>query len=71
MTTFWWIWPYILLTFNKAKISELKNRHLEDLKGQTIAQKASLHSMKASLENSKALELEMQAQSFNKKIGKF
>lgn len=55
---------------NEEKIAELKQRHLQDLKSQSIAQKAALSSMKASLENSKVLELEMQQEAFNKKIGK-
>ncbi len=57
-----------LVKENEGKINELKNRHLEDLKGQTIAQKAAMHSLKSSLESSKALELEMQAQTFVKKM---
>lgn len=56
---------------NEEKIAELKQRHLQDLKSQSIAQKAALSSMKASLENSKILELEMQQEAFNKKIGNF
>ncbi len=57
-----------LIKENEGKINELKNRHLEDLKGQTIAQKAAMHSLKSSLESSKTLELEMQAQAFMKKM---
>lgn len=55
---------------NEEKIAELKQRHLQDLKSQSIAQKAALSSMKESLENSKTLELEMQQETFNKQIGK-
>lgn len=56
---------------NEAKIADLKQKHLEDLKNQTVAQKAAITSLKSSLENSKALELEVQEQAHNKKLGKF
>jgi hypothetical protein len=58
-----------LIKENESKINEIKARHLEDLKGQTIAQKAAMSSLKTSLEKSKALEIEMQTENFNKKMG--
>jgi len=47
----------------------LKNRHLEDLKSQTIAQKAAISSLKQTLEKSKELELEVQEEAYKKKLG--
>ena len=58
-----------LVKENEAKIAELKQRHLDDLKSQSIAQKAALSSLKSTLENSKNLELEMQQEAHNKQIG--
>lgn len=50
------------------KITELKNRHLEDLKAQAIAQKAAVSTLKQSLENSKSLEIELLNEANNKKL---
>jgi len=59
-----------LVKENEAKIADLKHKHLDDLKNQSVAQKAAIASLKSSLENSKALELEVQEQANNKKLGK-
>jgi hypothetical protein len=60
-----------LLRENEAKLQELRAQHLEDLKCQTLAQKSALSSLKAKLEKTKELELDMQLQEHNKKLGKF
>lgn len=62
---------FFFYQFIKTKIAELKSQHLEDLKAQTIAQKAALSSLKATLENSKLIEIELLNEENRKKFGKF
>lgn len=45
-------------------------QHLEDLKAQTIAQKAALSSLKTTLENNKLIEIELVNEDNRKKFGK-
>lgn len=47
----------------------MKARYLEDMKGQTIAQKAAMDKIKTTFEKNKKLELEVQTEAHNKEIG--
>lgn len=55
----------------ETKIAELKSQHLEDLKSQTIAQKAAMSSLKSTLENSKLIEIELLNEENRKKYGNY
>jgi hypothetical protein len=54
--------------FKKAKINELKEKHLEDIRCQTLAQRSAVSSLKESLEKSKALEMDLLQQEHKKSI---
>ena len=53
---------YLKVVLFQEKLASLKQLHLEDLKAQTIAQKAALGSFRTSVEQTKRHELELLAQ---------
>jgi uncharacterized protein with von Willebrand factor type A (vWA) domain len=59
-----------LIGEHERKIAELKSRHLDDLKSQSIAQRAAMSSLRAALEKSKSAEIETLIQSHNRSLGK-